>query len=156
MMPEQYIAFGDRSKQGYFSFTENSTPQKKVISIDTSELGKQLFMLLPKFTKMLADTGHDVIVDEVFYKHSSIDSYRLELARHQLTYVGVYCDLDILNERELLRGDRAIGLANDQFSKVHDDDYPYDLKVDSSHSSSFELAREILEYVTPALKSNEC
>lgn len=60
-----------------------------------------------------------------------------------------------MQEREILRGDRHLGLSNDQIDRVHQGqccayDFKvdtYDFKVDTSSISPFEAVREILGFV---------
>ena len=52
-----------------------------------------------------------------------------------------------MQEREYLRKDRELGLSNDQFDRVHNGVREYDLTVDTSNSSVFEAAREILYFI---------
>jgi chloramphenicol 3-O phosphotransferase len=71
-------------------------------------------------------------------------------------YTGVFCDLAVMQEREILRRDRCIGLSNDQFDRVHQGALnAYDFKVNTTVLSPFEAARLILQYVdtTPAPNS---
>jgi chloramphenicol 3-O phosphotransferase len=51
-----------------------------------------------------------------------------------------------MQEREILRGDRTIGLSNYQMSHIHGPTRFYDLAVDTTNTSSFDCAREILAY----------
>jgi chloramphenicol 3-O-phosphotransferase len=52
-----------------------------------------------------------------------------------------------MQEREFLRRDRAVGLSNDQFDRVHSGTREYDLTVDTSYSSVFDVAREIIDFI---------
>ena len=52
-----------------------------------------------------------------------------------------------MQEREILRRDRAIGLANGQINRVHDGLREYDFSVNTTHNSSFALARDILQFI---------
>jgi chloramphenicol 3-O-phosphotransferase len=65
------------------------------------------------------------------------------------------CDLPTLQEREILRNDRALGLGRDQFTRIHAHLCPYDLTVDTTARSAFDCAQEILHYIrnTPEPKA---
>ncbi|ETZ07361.1 chloramphenicol phosphotransferase-like protein [Holospora obtusa F1] len=53
-----------------------------------------------------------------------------------------------MQEREVLRRDRCIGLSNDQIDRAHQGVLnSYDFKVDTTAISSFEAARLILKYI---------
>ncbi len=90
-----------------------------------------------------ADLGHDIIVDEVIFDRVCLDQYLLKLSNHTV-YVQVTCEYDVLLERERLRGDRVIGLANDQFDRLQSYSYDYNLTVDTSCVSAIDNARQIL------------
>ena len=54
-----------------------------------------------------------------------------------------------MQEREILRRDRCIGLSNDQIDRVHQDGLGfYDFKVDTTHCSAFQAARKILDFMS--------
>jgi chloramphenicol 3-O-phosphotransferase len=63
----------------------------------------------------------------------------LLLKNHQVYYVKVNCELPTMEEREMLRGDRAWGLARDQFAKMKklDEVWKYDLEVDTTVTNPF-------------------
>ena len=53
-----------------------------------------------------------------------------------------------MQEREILRRDRCIGLSNDQIDRVHQGVLnSYDFKVDTTAISPFEAARQILKFI---------
>ena len=52
-----------------------------------------------------------------------------------------------MQQREISRGDRAIGLSNDQIDRVHAGLREYDIKVDTTNNWAFEVAKQILSYV---------
>jgi chloramphenicol 3-O-phosphotransferase len=52
-----------------------------------------------------------------------------------------------MQEREILRGDRVIGLSNGQIDYVHAGKREYDLTVDTAHTPPFTLAKDILTFV---------
>jgi chloramphenicol 3-O phosphotransferase len=52
-----------------------------------------------------------------------------------------------MQERELLRQDRAVGLSNDQFDRVHSGTREYDLIVDTSSLTVVEVAKEIMVFI---------
>ncbi len=60
--------------------------------------------------------------------------------------VGVHCQLEEVNRRELVRGDRKIGLAASQFEKVHSN-REYDIEVDTSTMTPEQAAEIILNYI---------
>lgn len=110
-----------------------------------------------KMIKLLADDGHNVITDQVFFGDHHLKRAVQEFADHTVYFVKVTCALDMVKEREILRGDRTLGLGNDQFDKVHGPTRVYDLTVDTTDLKGFVCARAILESVqsTPHPKAFE-
>ncbi len=107
--------------------------------------------MTPLSTKILtdsADQGYNLIVDEVLINDVSYLAYAKALGDHTVYYVGVLCDLALMQEREKARGDRLLGLSADQITRVHQGlRASYDFKVDTSHISALEGARQILAYL---------
>lgn len=58
--------------------------------------------------------------------------------------MGVHAPLDLLEARELQRGDRMIGLARWQYGRTHAG-MTYDLEVDTSRAAPVECAGLIKE-----------
>jgi chloramphenicol 3-O phosphotransferase len=94
----------------------------------------------------LADAGNDLVVDHIV----ELPAWRTELdellaPRHDVFFVGVHCDLDELDRRELARGDRRPGEGR---THVEDDEIhafmDYDHEVDTTSSDPTTLAAEIL------------
>lgn len=148
LMPSQYKALGDKSKNGYCGFIPSENERGETIEIECSEKGSKIFDMLPKFAKQLADLGENVIIDEVLVSKSQKDIYYQTLKLHKIYFIGVHRDLEVMKSREILRGNRCIGLSNAQFDKVHEN-YKniYDLTVDTTNTPPFELAEQILNFV---------
>lgn len=147
MLPNRYIAFGDKAREGYFSFIPGSNKHGSTMRVEMTPQGDKFFCMLPCFAKLLADNGHQLIIDEVLFGDDILKMYVEELRSHTTYFVGIFCELPKMQEREILRGDRAAGLSNDQIDRVHIGSRKYDLIVDTTHLSPFEAAREILDFV---------
>ena len=95
-----------------------------------------------------ADQGFDLIVDGILpYGHpesiaDALSTFRL----YRLCYVGVHCDLDILEQREKERPDRVTGWASHQFRDLHDR-AEYDVEVDTTATSPIVNADRVAEYL---------
>jgi chloramphenicol 3-O phosphotransferase len=90
----------------------------------------------------IAAQGNNVIVDDVMLVDRTAEYMRL-LSPFRLLRVSVFAPLEILEQRELARGDRAIGLARWQFDRVHHA-IRYDLEVDTAKHSPKECAEQIV------------
>jgi chloramphenicol 3-O phosphotransferase len=93
----------------------------------------------------LARAGNDVIVEHVI----EFRSWRLELAELlrglDVFLVGVHCDLDEIDRRERLRGDRRPGEGRSHVvtDRIHTFG-PYDLEVDTTLGVTTELVGTVL------------
>lgn len=145
MLPSKFFEFGDRAREGYYSFAHSENERGACIHVETGPMGDVFFHdHVPQVVQLLADLGHDIIVDEVIFDKVSLEQYLLKLSNHNVFLVQVTCEFDVLRDRERLRGDRAIGLANDQFDRFQSFSYAYDLTVDTTQVSAMDNARLIL------------
>lgn len=90
----------------------------------------------------LASEGNHLIVDEVLLGDEKGEYARL-FEPFELLTVGVYCRLEVLEEREQQRGDRLVGLARWQHDKVHTG-MTYNVTVDTSRATPEECARVVM------------
>lgn len=67
-----------------------------------------------EYNKFLADLKERVASSR--YKEA-LKACAQHLKGHTVYYIGVFCDLAAMQEREVLRRDRCIGLSNDQMHK---------------------------------------
>lgn len=136
----------------YFSFEESSNDRGPLVNIKEYPLGHEFFVNTPSVVAALANITQYVIVDEVITDAPTLTSYAQHLTNHKVYFIGVLCSLEVMQEREYLRGNRAIGLANGYIDRVHWAKEYYDLEVDTTHTSSFNVACEILQFVEKTLE----
>jgi chloramphenicol 3-O phosphotransferase len=146
MMPWKYVAFGEKAEEG-IKFLPGEVEGKAIIQVEAGEFGKKVIQIMPRVVKIIADSGLNIVIDEVLFGDGLIKAYLEELSEHKVYFIGVKCSLEVMEEREFSRGDRAIGLSRDQVNKVHQGFRPYYLEVDTTHNSSFACAKEILKYI---------
>jgi len=131
----------------YFDFVPGENERGPLMSVKSKSTGDKLFGAMPDFAHMLGSRGNNLIIDEVLFNDKQLKSYVDKLADHTVYFIGVKCDLAIMQEREYLRRDRALGLSNDQFDRVHTGTREYDLTVDTSNTSVFDVAKEIITFI---------
>jgi chloramphenicol 3-O phosphotransferase len=96
----------------------------------------------------MAAAGNNLILDEVLFgnvttQHGNpMAEYRTLLAPYQFHTVGVFASLEVLESRERQRGDRTIGLARWQYSRVHTA-MSYDLEINTDNAAPKECAQII-------------
>jgi chloramphenicol 3-O phosphotransferase len=124
-----------------FAYSTGELDGRPAVSIVTGPAGERLMSGMRHAIAALAKEGNDLIVDDVVLGDGMNDYERLLNGFH-VHRVGVLCPLDVLEDRERLRGDRMIGLARWQFDRVHAGKV-YDLTVDTSIMSPADCARLI-------------
>ncbi|HJD64249.1 MAG TPA: chloramphenicol phosphotransferase CPT family protein [Rickettsia endosymbiont of Sericostoma sp.] len=145
MMP---CSYNDKVSTEYFTFVSGTNDRGATMRVESGEKGEQLFGVMPDFANLLASRGNNIIIDEVLLDDSGLKSYIKTLSSYIVYFVGVFCDLSVMQEREILRCDRAIGLSNDQIDRVHASSLrEYDLTVDTTSKTAFANAKQILEFV---------
>ena len=91
--------------------------------------------------------GAAVIADEVFLNGGkSQERFSAVLDGLPAIWVGVHCDLDAAEFREIHRGDRIRGQARHQADLVHDG-VRYDLVLDTTHIPPDQCATTIIEWM---------
>jgi len=131
----------------YFDFVPGENERGPLMSVKSKPTGDKLFGAMPDFAHMLGSRGNNLIIDDVLFDDKQLKSYVDKLADHTVYFIGVKCDLAIMQEREYLRRDRALGLSNDQFDRVHTGTREYDLTVDTSNTSVFNVAKQIINFI---------
>ena len=92
----------------------------------------------------MAKAGVGVILDVVLLD-GGVAQRRLQasLGEARVFWVGVKCDAEIAEARELARGDRVVGMARRQMAMVHAG-IAYDVEVDTSSGTPQHCAQQLL------------
>jgi chloramphenicol 3-O phosphotransferase len=140
------IPFG--RQEPYLKFIPGQNEHGPTIHVESGPEGAKLFSVMPKFAEMLALLGNNLIIDEVLFDGEALKAYVQHLKAHTVYYIGVFCDLEVMQMREVLRRDRCIGLSNDQIDRVHQGILnSYDFKIDTTAISPSRAARQILKFI---------
>jgi chloramphenicol 3-O phosphotransferase len=91
----------------------------------------------------LARAGNRLIVDYPFHYPDSLPRCLELVSEYRVLYVGVFCPVEVLEQRERARGDRKIGLAHHQASIVHVNS-EYDVAVDTHQLSTIQAAQKVI------------
>jgi chloramphenicol 3-O phosphotransferase len=96
----------------------------------------------------MARAGARVIYDDVFLSGAASQArLRAHLDGLSVVWVGVHCDAEVAAGREFARGDRVVGGAASQATRVHQG-VSYDLEIDTTSTESLECAHTIARYVS--------
>ena len=128
-----------------FSFRPVADADPVEVEIGTGAYGAALMRGMRTSIAALADQGLDLVVDDVMLRAGDQDHYREVLASHTLTFVAVHCEIGTAEQRERERGDRDIGMARWQYSRVHTG-RDYDLEVWTDKVTPDDGARNIIRF----------
>lgn len=76
-------------------------------------------ILYHRWLKSLIDCGVNVIVDHVLHTKIIKEDFLTIFSDVKIFKIGLSCSLLTLKEREKLRGDRRVGLAESQYNEIH-------------------------------------
>jgi chloramphenicol 3-O phosphotransferase len=147
VIPDQYLYHGEKSRQGcHFSVDKNM--YGRTASCHSGTYGKKVLETRMKVAKTILNGDLNLIIDEVIWDVNEINAYYNALEGHPLIAVKVLCCRATAQEREFLRGNREIGLANDQFERFESMDLQYDIEINTDKMMSFEAAKQILSVLS--------
>ncbi|MCL2854063.1 MAG: chloramphenicol phosphotransferase CPT family protein [Defluviitaleaceae bacterium] len=120
----------------------NMTPEKFI----DNDLWLNAISGMYRSIKTFSDMGLNVIVDDVFDDSQELLDEVVEILHgHPVLFVHVTCPLDELVRREKERGDREIGLSENQLPQLCPLCQTYDITVDTHNNTIEECADRIIE-----------
>lgn len=129
-VPEQLVNVGAKADEG-FRFLPADDDPASVTRIAVGRYGEHVVRGMHAAIGALARSGLDIIVDDVLLERSWLDDYTDALTGLDVVFIGVTAPLEIVETRELARGDRFPRLARGHYDVVHHDGI-YDLLIDTS------------------------
>ncbi|MBM5571265.1 MULTISPECIES: phosphotransferase-like protein [Deefgea] len=124
--------------------------------LESSEAVECYGVIVQQFNHLLngfSKTNYSIIVDQVFEQQVWLDGCLKALAEREPILIGVHCNLAELEKRERLRGDRKIGLANWQSTRIHINK-KYDIEIDTTYLTPAIAAKEIAMQISQLQKAN--
>lgn len=137
MLPEKMLSHPDG-----LMFEVSQHQGKPIIAVRSGPVLERAMRGMRHAVAAMAEQGNNLIIDEVMIGDQNAKEYCALLQSCNLYLVGLVAPLDVLEARELVRGDREIGLARGQYDLVHRG-IAYDLEVDTSAATPAECARTI-------------
>ncbi|MGO4108138.1 chloramphenicol phosphotransferase CPT family protein [Paenibacillus sp. YAF4_2] len=138
----------------YNEFINNKFPDEPIRAVDDQVVAQilddSIISVYYSTIKLLSEMGFNVIVDTVINNDKRFNEFLDQFFDHPTLFIGVICSKEELIRREQARGDRKIGLAASQFSKVYCFN-EYDLEVNTEELNPIECAEKILSFI----KSNK-
>ena len=118
----------------------------RAIRIEVGAQGQRVIRGMHRAIAALAWAGNDIIFEHVTLYADWFDDLVMALERLDVTFVGVRCPLDVIEEQERKRGNRVVGQARGHFDAVHRN-CRYDIEVDTAQVSPQESAQVIATYL---------
>jgi chloramphenicol 3-O phosphotransferase len=146
MLPASYVGMKPSARAG-IEFYDDTDDRGPVVRVRSGPVGKKLEASFARAARVLAEDGHDLVLDLVLFDRTSLSSYIEALLGHRTYLIGVHCDMAVLEARELARGDRFQNLARAQQEAVHEFREFCDLEVETASRGPHELAQSILDFI---------
>ncbi|TCZ73220.1 chemotaxis protein [Paenibacillus albiflavus] len=134
----------------YNEFINNKFPDEPIREVDAQVVAQilddSIISVYYSTIKLLSEMGFNVIVDTVIDNDKRFNEFLDQFFDQPTLFIGVICSKEELIRREQTRGDRKIGLAASQFSKVYCFE-EYDLEVNTEEMNPIECAEKILSFI---------
>ena len=125
---------------------------ERVTCIEFGEQGEVMLAGMRRAIAAFARAGNHVIVDDLLFKPGYLDDYVAAFEDIPTWFVGVRCELSVVQERELTRPGRFPGTAESHFDAVHAHGMQYDIEIDTSNKNAHDCAELVLaRLATPPL-----
>ena len=89
-----------------------------------------------------ARTGNNLVLEHILDTEGLLDDLVALFSPFDVFFVGVHCPLPLLIDRELARGDRKIGSAEQDFRTIHAGKR-YDIEISTDDEADANVARVI-------------
>jgi len=147
MMPAKSNCFEGTSICDGFYWKEVELPNGETGKLIVSgEYGSKIEESYRVVVKALLDGGNNLIIDNVIDGNKEMPIWKSLLTAHSTCFVGVFCSLETLMERENERNGRMLGSAAEQFFRTHEG-VKYDIEVDTGTDSVEICANKITKHI---------
>ncbi len=147
MMPKKSNDWYHDIKTEGFSFQPAiSNDNEKVYRINAGPYGQRIIQALKDTVLTLASKGFNIIVDDVAFGKEPAELWRKTLSPFNVLWVGITAPVEVLEQRELDRGDRKRGSARWQAEHVHQD-VQYDMMFDTHAQSIQDIVMKLIQRI---------
>jgi len=148
MMPCKTVDLeSEKAVDGFYWEKIQLADETEGFRVRPGEYGQKVNHAYRSVVVNLVENGLKVIVDDVSDGGAEIELWKEALTPHSCLFVGVHCDLDIMESREKSRGDRKIYSAREQYYRVHRG-VEYDFLVNTSNQTPELCAKQIANRIT--------
>jgi chloramphenicol 3-O phosphotransferase len=129
--------------QGFYCNVMHDTDGATMHIVRAGPFARKMLGLFRDLVLKTLQDGYHVVVDDVA-EHGAVDVnlWREALKDYNVLWIGLTAALEVLEERERTRNNRAPGTSRAQLKTVHQD-VDYDLFFDTSKEDSNDIARAI-------------
>ncbi|GAB5364420.1 hypothetical protein AAMO2058_000968700 [Amorphochlora amoebiformis] len=134
------------------SINDSHSSHPTSVTLRCGPKGRKAWLGLVECTLGLVRAGNHVIVDDVCFEGEwQLEAWksRFELEGVRVVMVGLHCHIDSLVKRERERGDRKMGSAMVQASRVHglgkDLNKVYDIVIDTRNTTPEDAVAQVVE-----------
>jgi len=145
MFPPQYQGQGKNARNGI----DQSEPFSQNSLVRLGPHGKAFLSGFHHCAAAFANQGNKLIIVHLFLEREWLLECARVLKNFRILFVGMNCDLPVVEAREHKRGDRTPGFARSHWELVHGNQQ-YDLIVDSTRQSVDECSEIILRRLRDA------
>jgi chloramphenicol 3-O phosphotransferase len=145
MLPAVYVGMKQTAHQG-IEFVNDTDDRSPIARARRGEVARRVEESFASALRSLADEDHDLVLDLVLYDPASLWSCVRVFQGIRTYFLGVRCDLTVLEAREFARGDRFPNLSRSQHLVVHEFARVYDFEVDTTSTGPHQLASVIVEH----------
>jgi len=145
MLPASLVGVGEEAAQGVQFIP---IAGQGITHIKTGPVCKRLLRTATAVARLMAAEHQNLIIDEVLFGDDQLAHYTRSLKDFTVYFIGIFCSLAVIEQRERARPDRYPGSARGQFDLVQEGTRIYDLKIDTEARSPENSAEIILRYVS--------
>lgn len=145
MFGNKYLPWGAQKEKGIYYVYQQDVSGEQLTQLQLSKTFYRIYHeVSPAIVKAIVANGGSVVVDEIMIYDETFAYWQEALKDEQVIYVGVKAPLEVLEEREIKRGDRPKGISRFYAERTH---YraTYDLVVDSQSETTEQIAIKIID-----------
>lgn len=141
-MPGRYRGMNSRCREPGVRGL-NVVPVHGMPQLRFGDIGRLTLRGMRRAAAAFAATGIDVVIDDLILEPDFLRDYLEVFEGFEVTFVGLFCDLDILKGREETRPGRFPGTAAAHHEQVHTG-CEYDIRVDTGVLTPRQCAERVL------------
>ena len=147
-LPDKYRGLNSEpGSTGYLGLNvvPNTDCDKPFTSIDFGAVGLTMLQGMRRAMAAMVASGNNIIIDDILLKREFLEDYLSVFEPFEVTFVGVRCPIETINQREKSRPGRFPGTAYGHYEQCHAHG-EYDVEVDTSAMSPRQCAQLVVDH----------